>query len=687
MFATGKWYESAYRRAVIDMHIPDWDDRFLAEFDSDRYVQMLVQAQAQSVVAYGQSHVGLFYYPTKVGQAHKSLRGRNLLGEVIDRCHDRGIAVVVYTSLIFDRWAADNRADWRMMTHDGKPHGAGGRHGLVCPNSPYRDYVRAFAEEICAGFDFDGLRFDMTFWPALCFCTHCRLRFRDEVGGDLPRTIDWTDERWVAFQRKRQEWLVEFAGIATDAVRTNKPKATVEHQSSTYPLNWMFGVTSALVSKNDFLQGDFYGDAIQGSFVRKLLESLTPHRPFGYETSVKVELRNHTAIKSQALLEAKASAAIGDASAFIFIDGIDPAGTLDHRVYERMGRVFGRLMPYYAHLGGERVRDVGIYYSFESKFNPSAGQRPVSQPDTSDSHTEAAMQVARRLIGGHLPFGVITKQSLGSLADLKVLLLPAVTMMDEEEVVAIRAWVRGGGTVYASGGTSLCDKRGRLQKEFMLADVFGISLIKPDWGLREHYLAPTAAGEPLFGDFNARYPAFATGYSMEVEARPGATVLATTTLPWPAPDPSRFASIHSNPPWRPTSRPELVLNTFGAGRAIYSASVLETIPELSTTFLSLVRLLHKDYCVEAKAPECVELTIFHQPDRHRYILCIVNFQSVMPNIPVDGVEVTLRLAGARVRAIRQLPGLEGVEHQERAGTISFTAPRLHTLLMFAIETE
>jgi hypothetical protein len=27
------WYTHAYRRAVIDMHIPDWDDKFLSEID------------------------------------------------------------------------------------------------------------------------------------------------------------------------------------------------------------------------------------------------------------------------------------------------------------------------------------------------------------------------------------------------------------------------------------------------------------------------------------------------------------------------------------------------------------------------------------------------------------------------------------------------------------------------------
>ena len=101
----------------------------------------------------------------------------------------------------------------------------------------------------------------------------------------------------------------------------------------------------------------------------------------------------------------------------------------------------------------------------------------------------------------------------------------------------------------------------------MLADVFGVTLVKADWHDREHYVAPTAAGAKLFGNFSAKYPAVRHRPGHASAARAGAEVLATTTLPWPAPDASKFSSIHSNPPWQPTDRPEIVLNRFGKGRA------------------------------------------------------------------------------------------------------------------------
>ena len=42
------WYATAYRRAVIDMHIPDWDVRFLSRVDVDQYVAMLARCRERT---------------------------------------------------------------------------------------------------------------------------------------------------------------------------------------------------------------------------------------------------------------------------------------------------------------------------------------------------------------------------------------------------------------------------------------------------------------------------------------------------------------------------------------------------------------------------------------------------------------------------------------------------------------
>ena len=200
------------------------------------------------------------------------------------------------------------------------------------------------------------------------------------------------------------------------------------------------GVNAPLIPQNDFLQGDFYGDSWQGSFVRKLLEDLTPHRPFGFETSFSHELADHTAMKPEALLEAKASAAIADGAAFIFIDAIDPIGTLNPRVYDRMGRIFDRLMPYYGELGGKRVADVAVYYSLDSKFDFAGNGRPVAGADT---HRRAYQERHRGHPGAGEPSHPVRRRSPGdrwaAWTEHKVLILPNVNMMDDDEIEAIRA--------------------------------------------------------------------------------------------------------------------------------------------------------------------------------------------------------------------------------------------------------
>ena len=61
----------------------------------------------------------------------------------------------------------------------------------------------------------------------------------------------------------------------------------------------------------------------------------------------------------------------------------------------------------------------------------------------------------------------------------------------------------------------------------------------------------------------------------------------------------------------------------------------------------------------------------------------MNFQKDLPNIPVDGIEVKLRLA-TKLKSITLLPDGKALKFRERSGVAAFTAPRLDTLLMCAV---
>lgn len=682
-----KWYQHSFRRNLVDMHITDWDERFLAQFDAQAYIDTVCSAQADAAMVYSHSHVGNCYYPTQVGHQHASLHGRDIFGEVVEGFHRRGLDVIAYFSLIYDDYNYRKHPEWRMILANGEGAADKTRYGICCPNSPYHDYAAAHVRELCSRYQFEGIFLDMTFWPTVCYCPNCQRRFMEATGRPLPKVVNWEDPYWVLFQRKREEWLNEFAHLITQTIREAAPKVSIQHQASTYLVNWRFGVTDGLAVENDYLGGDFYGDSLEGSVVRKLFHNLSPNLPQEFMTSFSTNLRNHTAKKSKELLQAKASACLADGAAFLFIDAIDPVGTINPATYKRMSEVFDQTKGYEPFLGGAQVQDVAIYINTEAKYDPADNGKAVDDPTLSSAvpHIEAAVCVAKTLMENHIPFGVITRNSLALLAHHKMIILPNMLALSRAEADAFRSYVQSGGILYASKYASLIVNDGQRQVDFMLSDVFGISYVGET---RESftYIAPTNEAVGLFTGYTSKWPLGLDQSQLLVQAHTGAQVLGTLTLPYTIPsDPRRYASIHSNPPGIATGYPALVVNRYGSGQAIYCTLALEGAEMHREVFANLVRLFASPFSVSADAPKAVEMTTFLQAEKQRFLISLVNFQKELPNIPVNGIKVRVNLATKAVRQLLLLPGGEAWPYQVSDGIVEFTAPTLDTLLMFALD--
>ena len=685
---TEPWFKKALRRNVLDMHITDYDASFLTEFDPKEYAELLALAGAQSAVVYAHSHVGLSNYPTKFGKMHPNLNGRDIFGQMLDECHKRGICVVAYYSLIFNSWAYDTHADWRIIDHEGNEAAANSRYGVCCPNSPYRDHAAAETEELSRGYAFDGVRFDMTFWPNVCYCPHCLRRFDEEVGGQPPRIVDWLDPKWVAFQRSRERWLVEFARMMTDIVRTHRPGASIEHQSSGFIAPWWLGVATDLVECNDFLEGDFYGGHLSASFVQKLLMNMTPQLPYGFESSSAVSLTDHTTPKPDDVIRARACSALSHGGAFIFIDAVDPVGTLNHTVYERLRPIFAEVAAFDPYLGGEACADVAVYFSTESKFDPADNGKPITiDIDTPMPHRQAALNVTQALIHANVPFTVIARPNLDQLAKYRIVVLPNVLMMDEAECEAFRQHVRDGGALYASMHTSYLRSDGARPTDFMLGDVLGVSHA----GQTRHdmtYIAPTPDGQSVLPAYSPKYPLCVRGRQLQVRAAAEATVLGTTVLPYTVPQQLvPYASIHSNPPGAATDDPAIVQHTFGRGKTLYVAGDIERDEDHRQVFVDLLRQLQtRPFRFESNAPKVVEITAFNQPAHKRYIINFLNFQEHLPPVVAHEIEFRLNLdAGQSVRRVVQLPDRVALPHDSGDDSVTFTLPRLELFAMCAVE--
>ncbi len=141
--------------------------------------------------------------------------------------------------------------------------------------------------------------------------------------------------------------------------------------------------------------------------------------------------------------------------------------------------------------------------------------------------------------------------------------------------------------------------------------------------------------------------------------------------------------------WNCDKRPEASHSSFHEsliplrGLALYAASLPETVEVLAEAFLRLLARLLPEPTLQTDAPACVEATLFHQPERGRYLLSLLNAQKDLPNIPVRDIEIRLRLPGP-VRRIEALPSGRVVDHRTERGRTTFIVPRLDTLAVFAV---
>jgi hypothetical protein len=687
-----KWYTSDYRRNLVDMHIEDWDESFLSEYDPQKYVEMLKKANVKGAMIYANSHIGYCYWPTKTGKMHKGLKGRDILGEVIDLCHKEGMDVIVYYTLIYDNWAYDQSRSWRIIDVNGKSSRekpgirgmiASGRYGVCCPNSQgYRDYTLAQIEDFGKRYDFEGVFFDMTFWPDICYCDSCKERFAREVGGDIPTVIDWNDPNWVAFQKKREEWIGEFAKLATEKIKEVKPGVTVDHQFSPSLHSWSRGVTEGTPSASDYCGGDFYGGLLQQSFICKLFYNLTNNRPFEFHTSrCFPNLHDHTTMKSKELLEIQNYLTIAHNGAFLFIDAIDPVGTLNPKVYETLGEVYAKSEKYEPYFGGEMAQDVAVYFSLNSKMNFDDNGNSVQDYSEVQPHLDAALGAARTLRQGHIPFGVISRKNLSALSTDQILVLPDVLMLDVYEAETIKGFVNDGGSLYASGHTS----------QLLLADLFGTN---PEGGETHEdltYIAPNDRGSFLFPDIEAKYPLTIFGRQILCTPCNPEEVMATITLPYTDPhDHLKVASIHSDPPGIPTDHPAVIYRKYGKGRVIWAAAPLEAAEQLPhrNTFTQMIKTLAiKPFAFESDCPKVVEMTLFHQPDKKRIILNFINIQDILPCLPIMDLTFRVRLDNKKFKSASIINEDKDFSVITGEGYAEIKLSRLDVFSMFAIDYE
>jgi len=647
-----KWYKNLYRRHLLDMHIEDWDERFLSEFSPEEYAENLKRAKIQCAMIYLQSHEGLCNFPTKVAAEHRAFVGNDKIQRLIKLCRENGIKVVGYYSLIHNNWAEINHPEWKMIEADGKtPREKGGRYGFVCPNNEeYRAFVVEQIKEMKENFDLDGVFYDMPFWPDSCRCKSCRERWKKEVGGEMPNP-DVKDPQFKKYAKKLQEWMAEFCKFVSQKTHEIMPGVSIEfNNAGIVAFDWTAGSTEKISDVADYVGGDLYGDLASHSFSCKYFYSITQNQPFEYMNSRCVRLQEHTATKDPEYLETEIALTRAHHGATFIIDAIDLVGTMDKRVYELLGKIFSEQEKLEKYNVGEPVGDIAVFFDSSTQFDEAG---------IGFGNKEAAIATTRRLTERHVPVAVIGNGHTGNLRRFKCVVAPTLQNFDNPEVEKLIKYVENGGNLYIDGASDA-----RLIERLMGGKNEGFV------GTSMTYIAPKKKYEKLLSDFNAKYPMPFNYKLAKISVANDAEILATAELPRTVPEDNfRFASIHSNPPWEVTEIPAIVKRKVGKGTVIWCAAAIEKDDRkaFGNAFLNLINeMTGGDYTVGAKASKNVETVTFRT--ENAFYLSAVSLSADRDCI--YPVEITVKTERKPV-SVRELSGEKEIPFNYADGKVTF----------------
>ena len=129
----------------------------------------------------------------------------------IEEAHKRNFKVLIYFNVhAYDKKFALEHPDWVQKRDNGTiVDNLYGVKIAPCVNSPFKDWSVNVIKELATKHDIDGVFLDgPAYYPRACYCDHCRKKFKEKYGHELPRWEDWGNSVWNKFVEFRYESII-----------------------------------------------------------------------------------------------------------------------------------------------------------------------------------------------------------------------------------------------------------------------------------------------------------------------------------------------------------------------------------------------------------------------------------------------------------------------------------------------
>ena len=675
-----------YRRAYL------WGQTNITEKDPERYDiawwrDYWKRTETQAVIINAGGIVA--YYPSRFPLHHRAqfLGERDLFGELTKAAHDAGLFVMA--RMDSNRAAEDffkAHPDWFTRDRAGNPYRADDKY-VACINSAYYDeYLPDVLREIVARAKPDG--FTDNSWAGLgrgsiCYCANCERRFREARNAALPARADWDDpvyRQWIMWSYARRVEVWELNNRTTraaggpDCIWAGMNSGSVTTQARS------FRDLKEIARRADIMMLDhqrrdddtgFQQNGDTGKRVHMLLgwDKLAPESMAMYQSGP-----GYYRVASKPVAEARMWMIAGLAG------GIQPwwhhvgAYHEDRRMYRTAEPVMRWCKANEAFLIDRTpVASVGLVWSQRSTdfFGRDAAADRVDAPYTGFMHA---------LVRARIPYVPVHVDDVAQVGQqVKTLVLPNVGAVSDAQAESLRRFVRGGGSLVATGQTGLYTEWGDPRTDFVLADLFGCGVtaavhplsastpkssasihtdlrLTPE--LRARVDGPSAGDEPRPN--GARHAVLAGfdetdilpygGTLSPLKVDPGAHVPLTFVPPFPTYPPETAWMRQPK-----TDIPALVLSERGSSRVAYLPADIdrryahEHLPDHARLLANIVRwAAGSSIPLSVAGPGLIDCHLYEQPGRA--ILHLVNLTSeatwrapVDELIPVGPFDVKVRL--------------------------------------------
>jgi hypothetical protein len=510
------------RQVHLDFHTGPWVPDVGRDFDARDFAGTMKAARVNSVTVFAKCHHGHLYYDTKRPERHPGLKpGLDLLGEQVEALHREGIRAPIYVSVQCDEYAADTHPEWVARQPDGKPVGAGPLSPgwqILDMSSPYQEFLAEQTREVLRKFKpVDGIFFDMC-WDQPSVGNYA-------VEEMARRGLD--PEKEEDRQRYAHDVAIAYMDRFYRMVKDASPSATVAFNSR--PLKNLPEEAKYLA------QVEIEALPTGGWGYQFFPKNVRFARNFGLDY-LGMTARFHKSwadfggLKPYAALEYETAQMMAHGAKCSIGDQMHPRGTLDAAAYDLISRVYARVEAREPWLDGARpLSQIGLFQV------PSAATRTRESAGGTD---EGAVRMLTQL---KHQFDVVDETR--DLDRYELLILPDAIPLSPQLVKQLRAYVKNGGKLLASGTSGL--------------NADGTESLLPELGIKAHGPSELTTTYIRFGkEVNVDVPPtdhvmYEPGIRVTVSGN-GATAVAKVVEPYFNRSYEHFSSHFQTPPDKPS---------------------------------------------------------------------------------------------------------------------------------------